>query len=155
MVNIHNATLKKLFIDIVQHRVIKHTEIVVCCGMIMHHIVMNCVNNNRPMPTNICFPSFINTTLNYNLAPLNPLLIATIESFNPTFTPAYENMHGHPWLLGYLTKMNKGNIELSMQLKWRAVIKDSINALQCIQVENWLDQTWDPPSDLHPSIYPP
>ena len=74
----------------------------------MHHIVMNYVNSDIPIPTYICSPSFINTALNYNLlAPSYPLLIVAIEAYNPTFTPAYEKMHEHPWLLGYLAKMNR------------------------------------------------
>jgi hypothetical protein len=47
LVNIRNKNLKKIFIETVQKFVLKNTKIAVYCSMIMHHVVMNCVNTNN------------------------------------------------------------------------------------------------------------
>ena len=89
--------------------VIKNIEIAVLCGMMMHHIVMNCVNNNIAAPE-FTAPKFVEEVLNYNEPPSNHLVIQAKIVFNPFFTPVYEDMDGHPWLLGYLAKIYHGNI---------------------------------------------
>ncbi len=45
LIKIRNKHHKRIFIETIQMFVLKNTEIAVCCGMIMHHVVMNCVAN--------------------------------------------------------------------------------------------------------------
>jgi hypothetical protein len=115
--------------------VIKNTEIAVRCGMMMHHIVMNCVNNNIAAPTFIA-PKFVEEVLNYNEQPSNPLVIQAKMAFDPFFTPVYEDMDGRPWLLiscknisrqHYL--FDKGKVESIYQGYYQCLRKDSSSSL--------------------------
>lgn len=47
-----------------QHH-LKNMEIVAHHGLIMHHVVMNCVNHNIPLPNKFCLPDYIKYAVNY------------------------------------------------------------------------------------------
>ena len=66
LVNIRNKNLKKIFIETVQKFVLNNTEIAVRCGMIMHHVVMNCINTNNDNPPQFGKDKFVNAALNYS-----------------------------------------------------------------------------------------
>jgi hypothetical protein len=51
LIKIRNKNHKRIFIETVQKMVIKNTEIAIWCGMMMHHILMNCVSNGIAVPT--------------------------------------------------------------------------------------------------------
>jgi hypothetical protein len=61
------------------------------------------------------------------------LLIAAKTAYNNVFTPAYEDMDGRPWLLGYLAKTYCGNIIALTKAQWKAVVKDTSETLQVKQ----------------------
>ena len=69
------------------------------------------------------------------------LLIAAKTAYNNEFTPAYEDMDGCPWLLGYLANTYCGNIIASTKAKWKAVVKDSIKAYGLMHLRNVTSQT--------------
>ena len=128
LIKIRNKHHKRIFIETVQKFVIKNAEIAVRCGMIMHHVVMNCVTNNINNVPDFCDAKFVAQALKYVDDPNHELLIAAKEAFDPHFTPEHEDMDGRRWLLGYLTIFYRGNIISSTKKKWKAVIKDSIDA---------------------------
>jgi hypothetical protein len=131
LIKIQNKNHKRIFIKTVQKMVIKNTEIAIWCGMMMHHIVMNCTSNGIAVPT-FTDPKFVAEVVNHNEPPSNHLVIQAKNAFNLFFTPVYEDLDGRPWLLGYLVKFYCGNIISSTKAKWKAFIKDSIDAFRRI-----------------------
>ncbi len=128
LLKIRNKHHKRIFIETVQKMVLKNTEIAVRCGKIMHHAVMNCVANNLPQIPDFTGRAFVEQALNYEIDLNDELLIAAKEAFGPHFTPVNEEMDGRPWLLGYLARIYCGNIVSSPKGKWKAVVKDSVDA---------------------------
>jgi hypothetical protein len=102
----------------------------------MHHVVMNCVDNDFNVIPDFTHRKFVEQALNYDIDLNDELLIAAKEAFNPHFRPVNEGMDGRPWLLGYLAKIYGGNIISSTKAKWKAVIKDSIDAFGIINLRN-------------------
>ncbi len=142
LIKIRNKNHKTIFIDTIQKFVLRNTEIAARCGMIMHHVVMNCVDAGIVNPPVFGNEKFVNAALNYN-QPIasdlfgGELLIAAKEAYNIAFTPCYEEMHGRPWLLGYLANTYHGNIISSTKSKWnKAVINESIEAFGLIHLRN-------------------
>jgi hypothetical protein len=84
--------------------VLKNTEIAVRCGMMMHHIIMNCVANNIAVPV-FTDRGFVEKVLNYIKDPSNLLVTQAKNAFDPLFRPVNETLDGRPWLLGYLAKI--------------------------------------------------
>ena len=141
LIKISNKNHKTIFINTVQNLVLKITKIAVCCGMIMHHVVMNCVALGIETPPNFGSPAFINAALNYNQVPAHDiyrreLLIAAIEAFNPNFTPVNHGMLGGGWLMGYLANLYCGHVIASTKAKWKKVIKDSLDAYGLIHLRD-------------------
>ena len=61
-----NPTIKAHFIDKVQKFVINNTEIAShAASMILHYIVMYCVETNRDLPAKFCSRTFISRVVNY------------------------------------------------------------------------------------------
>ena len=112
LVKIKNKRNKSLLIDVIDKMVLKNSEIAVCCGIIMHHIVMMCVDQNEGLPTNFCKRGFFKDALNWTNNPTHPIMVAAINNYGP-FTPVHDDFVGKPWLLGYLEQKYQGNIESS------------------------------------------
>ncbi len=70
LIKIRNKNHKKIFIETAQKMVLKNMEIAVRCGMMMHHIVMNCINNNIAIPV-FTDLGFVAKVLNYINDPVN------------------------------------------------------------------------------------
>ena len=119
--------------------VLKNTEIAVRCGMMMHHIIMNCVANNIAVPV-FTDRGFVEKVLNYIKDPSNLLVTQAKNAFHPSFRPVNETMDGRPWLLGYLARIYRGNIISSTKAKWRAFIKDSVDAYGIVHLYNYRKQ---------------
>ena len=136
LLKVRQKTLKTAFITTVRKMVIKNTEIAVRCGMILHHIVMNCVTSGIIDPPDFCSRKFIEASLNYNMSSTNGLLLAAKEAFGDDFAPEYEEMTGCGWLLGYLANTYIGNITSLTKGKWKAVINDSIEAYGIVYLRN-------------------
>jgi len=60
-----NPTIKAHFIDIVQRFVVNNTEIAVRASMLLHYIVMYCVESNRDLPNDFCSRRFIGQVVNF------------------------------------------------------------------------------------------
>ena len=132
---------KELFINVIQQFVINNSEIAVRLGIIMHHIVMRCVDENRDLPQNFCAHDFIEKASNWQGWKTQPyaLVLNAIARYGD-FIPSYNNLQGKSWLLGYLQNMYHGNIIASTKGKWRAVINDSIDAHARIHLQDAPDQ---------------
>jgi hypothetical protein len=136
LIKIRNKHHKRIFIETVQKMVLKNTEIAVRCGMITHHVVMNCVDNNINEIPDFTHRAFVEHALNYDIDLNNESLIAAKEAFDPHFTPVNEGMEGRPWLLGYLARIYRGNIVASTKAKWKAVIKHSVDAYGIVHLRH-------------------
>jgi hypothetical protein len=141
LIKIHNKNHKNIFINTVQNFGLRNTEIATRCGMIMHHVVMNCVDAGIDNPPVFGSHKFVGAALQYNQDIASnlfgrELLIAAREAYNIAFAPCNDEMHGRPWLFGYLTNTYHGNVIGSTEAKWKAVISDSIEAFGLINLRN-------------------
>ena len=128
---------KELFINVIQQFVINNSEIAVRLGIIMHHIVMRCVDENRDLPQNFCAHDFIEKASNWQGWKTQPhaLVLDAITAYGDCM-PLYNNLQGKSWLLGYLQNMYHGNIIASIKGKWGAVINDSIDAFARVHLDS-------------------
>ena len=105
--------------------------------MLLHYIVMYCVDLGcMELPVNFCSHTFISQVVNYSGMTTwsHPLIKEAITAYGSNaFIPLFD-LTRRSWLFGYLEVMIQGSnfVESSTILKWRAVIKDSINASYAI-----------------------
>lgn len=129
---------KALLIRVIDEYVMKNSELFTRLGIMMHLIVMHCVNENLELPHNFTEEIFIAQAANWHgwRGPLHPLVEWVINEYNQPLLPNIPL--GKSWLIGYTVRMFHGNTITSIKGKWLAVIKDSIDAFArvVLQVAN-------------------
>ena len=118
---------KPLLIGVIEQYVLKNSELFTRLGIIMHLIVMRCVQENHSLPPKFCDEEFIAHAANWFgwRNQLHPLIQWAVEQYGPHLLP--DIPLGKSWLLGYIVNMVHGNTITSIKGKWKAVIKDSID----------------------------
>ena len=119
---------KALLISVIEHYVFKNTEIFTRLGIMMHLMVMHCVDDNLELPDNFIDHKFIDQVTKWDgwRGQLFPLVAWVIEGYNHLLVPHVPL--GKTWLVGYIVRMFHGNAITSIKGKWSAVVKDSIDA---------------------------
>lgn len=118
---------KPLLIGVIEQYVLRNSELFTRLGIIMHLIIMRCVEENRSLPPKFCDDEFIAQAANWAgwRNQLHPLIVWAVGQYGPLLLP--DVPVGKSWLLGYIVTMFRGNTITSIKGKWSALIKDSIN----------------------------
>jgi hypothetical protein len=66
LIKIRNKKHKRIIIDTIQKMVLKNAKITIHCSMIMHHVIMNCVDSGIIHPPKFASHPFIKAALNYS-----------------------------------------------------------------------------------------
>jgi hypothetical protein len=119
---------KALLISVIEGYVFKNTEICTRLGIMMHLMVMHCIDDNLELPDNFIDHKFIEQVTKWDgwRGQLFLLVAWVIEGYNHLIVPHFPL--GKTWLVGYIVQMFHGNTITSIKGKWSAVIKDSIDA---------------------------
>ncbi len=108
---------KPLLIGVIKQYVLKNSELFTHLGIIMHLIVMRCVQENRSLPPKFCDEEFIAHAANWSgwQSQLHPFIQWAVEQYGPHLLS--DIPLGKLRLLGYIVNMFHGNTITSIKVK--------------------------------------